>query len=148
MSFPGWALASAISSFTDFAGTAGFITRMKGEVASSVTGAKSLTGSYCSLDCKNGKEREVADAAEKNRVPVRGRCGCECGADLSARAAAVVDDDRLADSLRERLADGTCQEIVAAAGRKRHDHPDRSCRIFVGDEGLNTDADEQRDDDE
>ncbi len=70
------------------------------------------------------------------------------GADLPAGAAAVVDDDRLADSLRERLADGTRQEIVAAAGRKRHDHPDRPCRIFVGDEGLNTDADEQRDDDE
>jgi hypothetical protein len=63
-------------------------------------------------------------------------------------AAAVVDDDLLADGLRERLAYGTRQEIVSAAGRKRHDHPDRSCRIFGGEDGLNTDAEQQRGDDE
>ena len=43
LSLPGCALASAISSSTFFAGTAGFTTSTNGPVASMLTGSKSLT---------------------------------------------------------------------------------------------------------
>ena len=46
---PGFAFASAMSSFTDFAATDGCTTRMLGSVMPSVIGAKSLSGSYATL---------------------------------------------------------------------------------------------------
>lgn len=45
LSWPGLALASAISSRTSFAGTEGWATRIEGEVATQVSAVKSLTGS-------------------------------------------------------------------------------------------------------
>ena len=45
LSWPGLALASAISSFTLLAGSEGCATRIEGEVATSVSGVKSFTGS-------------------------------------------------------------------------------------------------------
>ncbi|MNT94648.1 hypothetical protein D3C72_2363830 [compost metagenome] len=45
LSLPGRALASAISSRTSLAGTEGLATRIEGEVATQVSGVKSLMGS-------------------------------------------------------------------------------------------------------
>ncbi len=45
LSFPGFAFASATSSFTEPAGIDGCTTRMCGEYATIVTGAKSFAGS-------------------------------------------------------------------------------------------------------
>src|SRR5215211_8438657 len=43
---PGWLLASAISSWTLFAGTAGFTIRTIGATANNAIGARSFAGSY------------------------------------------------------------------------------------------------------
>ena len=43
---PGWLLASAISSWTFFAGTPGFTISTIGAIANSAIGAKSFAGSY------------------------------------------------------------------------------------------------------
>ena len=45
LSLPGWLFASAISSFTEFAGTEGCTRSSRGRSATIETGAKSLTGS-------------------------------------------------------------------------------------------------------
>ena len=49
MNWPGLAFISAINSFTFFAGSEGWVTSINGTEAVSITGAKSLTGSYGSL---------------------------------------------------------------------------------------------------
>ena len=45
LSWPGFALASAMSSRTSFIGNEGLATRMDGEVATQVSAVKSFTGS-------------------------------------------------------------------------------------------------------
>jgi hypothetical protein len=49
LSLPGFDFAYAINSFTDFAGTAGLMTKINGCWLTSVIASKPLTGSYESL---------------------------------------------------------------------------------------------------
>ena len=63
-----------------------------------------------------------------NGVAIGGGCHQGLQTDDAVGAGAVVDDDLLADSFRELLADDARHEIGAAAGREHHDHADG----FVG----------------
>ena len=47
----------------------------------------------------------------------------------AASAAAIVDDDRFAESFAEFLSDCACEYVCTAAGRERHDEPQRFIRI-------------------
>jgi hypothetical protein len=53
----------------------------------------------------------------------------ELDRDPAAGAGLVLDDHRLADIVGELLADQPREQVVAAAGREPHDHPDRPGRI-------------------
>ena len=74
-------------------------------------------------------DRERRDVAEQQRVAVGRRLGDGVGADHAARAGAVVDDDRLAERLGQRLLHDARIEIDRAARRERHDDADRLRRI-------------------
>jgi hypothetical protein len=50
-------------------------------------------------------------------------------ADHAARAAAVIDNDLLAQRFRETLANGARKNVIAATGRKRHDEAQRATGI-------------------
>jgi hypothetical protein len=59
-----------------------------------------------------------------------------CGhphADHAGDAAAIVDNNLLAQARSELLGDNACDRIDAAAGRKRHDQSDRMRRIGLRD---------------
>ena len=104
MSLPGLAFASAMSSLTVPAGTAGLTTNTIGTDATSATGAKAV-----------------------GRAP-RG----ELRADVAAGAGAIVDHHRLTEELRQPGRERTREDVIAAAGRKRHDEADRLVRILLG----------------
>ena len=53
------------------------------------------------------------------------------GSEHAALAAAIVDHDRLLDQFRHALADHARDDVVGAAGRKRHDQPDRLGRKIL-----------------
>ena len=58
---------------------------------------------------------------QQQRISVR-VCACDpCEADIAARAAAVLDDDRLAQRLAERLLYDPGDDVVGAARRERDD---------------------------
>ena len=52
-------------------------------------------------------------------------------ADHPARASAVVDDDLLVPAFRKLLAERARQQIRRAAGRKRHNEPQRAVRVVL-----------------
>ena len=54
-------------------------------------------------------------------------CG-DLHADDAARAAAVLDHDRLAEVVGQRLAEHARDAVDRAARRERHDQPDRPFR--------------------
>ena len=67
--------------------------------------------------------------AEQQRVTVRRRAHDRFGCDVSARARPVVDHDRLADPVRQPLADHAGDDVRRAAGADLHDEAHRLCRI-------------------
>src|SRR5580692_625735 len=87
-----------------------------------------------------GVERGIDRARgsrEQQRVAVGGRMRDRGGADIGAGAAAVLDDDLLADALRQRLSDEARNDVEGAAGRNRDDQMHRPRRIGLraGDTG-------------
>src|SRR5437764_8102626 len=66
------------------------------------------------------RERDVID---EQRVTIAGRFRYDIGAERTARARAIVDDESLAKLFAELLAEITRDEIARAAGRERHDEP-------------------------
>jgi len=68
---------------------------------------------------------------KQKRVAVGCRLGGEVGADDAAGAAAVIDEDLLAEPFAELVGDDAADHVVAAAGRERDDHADRAARIIV-----------------
>ena len=67
----------------------------------------------------------------QQRVAVGLRLGGGLGADVAARARPVVDDDALAEPLRQRLRDDARRGVDAAARRPGHDQPDRLVRVVL-----------------
>src|SRR5690242_18338626 len=78
----------------------GCTTRMFGKVANSEIGAKSLTKSNPRFGVMIDG---VGDGALQQRVAVVRRVRHEIGGDAAAGAAAVLDDELLAEPLAERL---------------------------------------------
>jgi len=58
---------------------------------------------------------------KQQRMAVRRGLGHEVGADVAAGPRLVVDDDGLAEDVRQRLRDVARQHVVAPARRERHD---------------------------
>jgi hypothetical protein len=69
-----------------------------------------------------------AAGGERQRVAVRRRHGSELGADVAARAAAVLDNDRLAPCLGELLREQPSDLVGAAARRERDDETEAVIR--------------------
>ncbi len=65
------------------------------------------------------------------RITVRCRLRRRLGADVERGAGTVLDDDRLAPTDRELLADQTWHSVGRGAGRDRHDDPDRPAWISL-----------------
>ena len=65
---------------------------------------------------------------DEQRITVRRRFRDEIGADDAVGAGAVVDHALLAETFGEFLTHETAEDVVAAAGRKRHDDAHRPRR--------------------
>ncbi len=80
---------------------------------------------------ERGADRHRGGAADEQRVAVGlRRCGRAAG-ERAAGARAIVDDHLLAERGRQLLADQPPHDIDRAAGRERHDQPDRARGILV-----------------
>ncbi len=77
-------------------------------------------------------DRVRADRTHQQVVAVGLHARRELGADVAAGAAAVVDDDRLAQLLRDRLGDHARGGVDAAARRPGHHQLDRLVRVAAG----------------
>ena len=64
------------------------------------------------------------------------RIGDDLAADDATGAAAIVDDDLLAEPLAEMLGDYAGDNVVDAAGRERHDEPHRPVRVILRQGGA------------
>ena len=64
------------------------------------------------------------------RGAIRRRARDRLGADQSAAAGAVLDEELLAERLAELFGEHPAEQIVGAAGRIRHDHAHRLVRPF------------------
>ena len=73
------------------------------------------------LDRRNDGVRHVG---EQQGIAVRRGFGGDLDAEAAAGAGTVVDDDRLAERFRQRLAEQAGKHIRAAAGRVGHDEGD------------------------
>jgi len=60
------------------------------------------------------------------------RIGDEFAADHATGATAVLDDDLLTEPVAEMLRDDPADDVIDAAGRKRHDQPHRPVRVVLG----------------
>ncbi len=69
-------------------------------------------------------DRERAQIDDADGVAVGRGLGDGIGAERAARAAAIVDHDRLLGQLRHALADDAGDDVVGPAGRERHDQLD------------------------
>jgi hypothetical protein len=67
--------------------------------------------------------------AEQQRVAVRRRAHHRFGRDIAAGARPVVDDDSLAQAIRQPLADHAGDDVGRAAGRNLDDEAHRLRRI-------------------
>ena len=70
-------------------------------------------------------------ADQEQRVAVGGRASDRFGRDIGAGARAVLDDDLLAEPLRERLADDARDDVGRRAGGKADDQMHRPRRIGI-----------------
>ena len=70
-----------------------------------------------------------AGADQQQRVAVRRRAHDRLGADIAAGARPVLDDEWLAEPLRQPLADQARDDVGAAAGGKADDDAHRPRRI-------------------
>ena len=78
-----------------------------------------------------GIDRRRAGMRHGDRVAVRRGLGGDAHPEHARRAAAVVDDDLLAETGAELVGDDARNRVDAAARRERHDHGDRPRRILV-----------------
>src|SRR5215467_2678313 len=128
---PGLALAWAMNSGTVLAGNDGLTSKTKESLLMLATGSMSrVTVTVLFLI-----ERHVDDVRggdKKKRVAVgrsaRDRLECE----IAAGARPVVDDHRLAEPLRQRLADQAPNDVGRAAGRNEDDQGHRPHWVGLG----------------
>ena len=89
-------------------------------------GFQRIVGQRVEPGIDRGRQRH-----DQERVAVLRRVGDDLGANHAAGAAAIVDDDLLAEPLAEMLRDDAGDDVVDAAGRKRHDQPHRPVRVIL-----------------
>ncbi len=77
------------------------------------------------MACTNGLTVSGPVRADQQRIAVGRRARHELGADAAAGAGAVVDHHRLSERLADLIADDAADNVGIAAGRERHDQPDR-----------------------
>ena len=77
----------------------------------------------------------MRDGNDQQRVAVRSGFGGEIGADHAAGAAAIIDEDLLAEFFAELVGDDAPDHVVAAARRERNDQANGPCRIILRDSG-------------
>ncbi|MNK86304.1 hypothetical protein D3C87_1062120 [compost metagenome] len=70
-----------------------------------------------------------ARGAEQQRLAIGRGLGHHGGADIAARARAVLDDDRLLERNRQALGQQASDHVGRSAGREGHDQRDRTLRI-------------------
>ena len=92
------------------------------------------------------KPGHVSHAAviEQERVTVRRRFRDFVHADAAAGAAAIIDHDRLAEPLAERIGNQPRDRIDGATRRERHDQADRMRRVVVGKSAAGAEDEERR----
>ncbi|MNV94725.1 hypothetical protein D3C71_1895430 [compost metagenome] len=78
-----------------------------------------------------GADRVRAGRGDQQRVAVCRGLGRHVGADGAACARTVIHHDLLAHAGAHLLGDGARQQVRGAAGRERHDQPDRLGRIRI-----------------
>ena len=93
-----------------------------------------------------GRDRHHAARADEQRVAIVRLVHHELGRDPPAGAGLVLVDDGLAQDFAELLADQAGKDVVAAAGRERHDHADRLVGIVGGRIALRRGRRERRQD--
>ncbi len=90
-----------------------------------------------------GNRHQRAGRSHQQRVAVGCRLHHSAGADRPRRARLVLHDDRLAPGLVQIVGNDARQDVGAAAGRKRHDQPDRMIGIVACRCRRNEDAKQQ-----
>ena len=76
-------------------------------------------------------DRDRTGLTEQQRVAVRIGALDDLGADAAIAAAAIFDHEGLAERVADFLADDARGRVRRAAGRERHDQPDRVGRIVL-----------------
>ena len=80
------------------------------------------------VSAQTHRHRVRARGGDADRVAVGRRLGDRVGADIAAGADPVVDHDLLAQPGPQPLRQDARDDVGAAAGRERHDQPDRPVR--------------------
>ena len=80
---------------------------------------------------KTGIHRPGADCRDHNRIAVRRRFGGEFESDVAVGAAAIVDDELLAEPLAEFFAQHAALDVGRAAGDERHDETHGLARVLL-----------------
>ena len=117
-----------MNSGTVFAGTDGVHLHDEGNPAN----ARHRRGVAEKTETKIIVERRVDGIRrhrEKQQVPVRGRAHDSFRADIAAGTWPVVDDELLAQPLRQPLTQHACDDVGRAAGRNLNDQAHRPRRI-------------------
>src|SRR5205807_10342889 len=82
------------------------------------------------IGCDHGVDG-VGDGALQQRVAVVGRVRHEIGGDVAAGAAAVLDDELLAEPLGERLREHARGDVARGAGTEADDDAHRPRRVAL-----------------
>ena len=123
--------ASAIRSLTFFAGSDGGTISRSGDVDTSTIGVEIAHRVVADLGIDAGIRAVGAAGAEQQRVAVGRRLRHRGCAEHAARAAAILDDDRLSEFLAELRRNDARDHVDAAAGDERHDDLDRLIGIVL-----------------
>ena len=131
LSAPGFSLAMAMSSPSDFGGVVvahGDDERVVDQRRDHLKALGGLVGE--ALVGRRGNRMGASDETE--RVAVRRGFRDGIRRDVAAGAGLGLDDDRLPELLREAVGDDARQRVGGAAGGKSVQQPDRARRISVG----------------
>jgi hypothetical protein len=81
----------------------------------------------------HGRAHGVAVVQQEGGVTI-GRCSCDLvRGNRSARARAILDDDRLAEQFAKRMRDDPRKDVRAAAGAKADDEADGPRGVVLGE---------------
>src|SRR5262245_56154840 len=130
LSLPGLAFAFAMSSLIVL-GPSLRTTTSATVLISNEIGAKSLSGSYGRLGVTKWVEHHGRVHRREQRISVGRRTRRRLRADRGIAAGAVLDQHRLTPILAHPLSDHSRDHVGRAAGRERHDDPDRSVGVVV-----------------